>query len=340
MTPLNTQLSTLLPSQLSTLNSQLSARTAFVLGAGLGTRLKALTACRPKPLIPVMNRPLIEYAFDRLLSAGVERLIVNTHWRAERYAEFFAGANYHGAELVFRHESPEILETAGGIWNVRDLLGDEPFLVFNGDILTTLDLAPALAAHRARGNEVTMALRSAGGPLQVALDAASGRVTDIGGRVVAAAGPRFLFTGVYVVSPEFIRRIPPAQKISVVPIFCDMIRAGAQLGGIVLDDGRWWDLGNRESYLAVHRDFAVLPNFQSTPPPWIDSSAQIGADAQFTGATAIGRGSSIGAGARLHDCIVWNGAMVAPGAQLERCIVTDGSRAAGAHSDFDFAPAK
>lgn len=311
-------------------------RTAFVLGAGLGTRLKSLTACRPKPLIPVLNRPLIEYAFDRLLAAGIERLVVNTHWRAERYAEFFPDAKYGAASLAFRHETPEVLETAGGIWNVRDLLGDEPFIVFNGDILTTLPLEPAIAAHAAAGNEVTMVLRSAGGPLQVAFDAAGGRVTDIGGRVDAGAGPRFLFSGIYVVSPEFIRRIPAGKKISVVPIFCDMIREGARLGGLVLDEGQWWDLGNRENYLAVHRELAFLGN---PPAPWIHPTAQIAAGAEITGATAIGAHSRIGADARLHDCLVWNDAEVAAGARLTRCIVTDDSRAEGARVDFDFAPA-
>ena len=306
-------------------------RTAFVLGAGLGTRLKSLTACRPKPLIPVMNRPLIEYAFDRLIGAGVERLVVNTHWRAERYAESFPTGKYRSAELIFRHEAPEILETAGGIWNVRDLLGSEPFIVFNGDILTTLSLEPAIRAHRASGDEVTMVLRSKGGPLQVACDGR--RVTDIGGRVDAAAGPRFLFTGIYLVSPQFIRRIPPGEKISVVPIFCDMIRAGARLGGLVLDDGEWWDLGSREHYLAAHRDLSV-----QTGAPWIHPSTKIAPGAKITGATAIGARSVIGANARLHDCIVWNDAEVAAGAVLERCIVTDGSRAEGTHVDFDFAP--
>ena len=185
-------------------------RTAFVLGAGLGTRLRPLTLRRPKPLIPVVNRPLISYAFDHLRGVGIDRLIVNTHWQAERYAEFFPDGNYGGAELHFRLESPEVLETAGGIWNVRDLLRDEPFIVYNGDIFTDLPLAPALAAHRASGHEVTMVLRSKDGPLQVACDITSGRVTDISGRVDPAAGPRFLFTGIYIVSPEFLRRIPPA----------------------------------------------------------------------------------------------------------------------------------
>jgi mannose-1-phosphate guanylyltransferase len=307
----------------------LKIRTAFVLGAGLGTRLKSLTASRPKPLIPVRNRPLIEYAFDHLLAAGIDRLIVNTHWRADRYAEFFPNGNYAAARLTFRHEAPEVLETAGGIWNVRDLLGDEPFIVFNGDILTTLPLEPAITAHLARRNEVTMVLRSSGGPLQVACDP-QGHVTDIGGRVDAACGPRFLFAGIYVVSPEFVRRIPAGEKISVVPIFCEMIRTGARLGGVLIDEGDWRDLGLRESYLAVHRESA------GAAPPWIAPNARIGAGATITGATAIGAHSTIGAGARLHDCIVWDHADIAPASVLERCIVTDRAHAAGTHIDSDF----
>ena len=167
-------------------------RTAFVLGAGLGTRLKSITARRPKPLIPVANRPLITHAFDHLLGAGVERLVINMHWRSAAYARAFPEPVYRGASLAFRDEQPEVLETAGGIWNVRDLLGTETFFVYNGDILCDLPLDRAVRAHLETGNEVTMVLRSAGGPLQVAFDATSGRVTDIGNRVDATAGPRYL----------------------------------------------------------------------------------------------------------------------------------------------------
>ncbi len=309
-------------------------RTAFVLGAGLGTRLRAITLRRPKPLIPVVNRPLISYAFERLAAAGIDRLVVNTHWQAERYAEFFPDKNYGNAELFFRHEFPEVLETAGGIWNVRDLLRDEPFIVFNGDIFTDLPLAPALRAHRERENEVTMILRSHGGPLQVGCDLASGRVTDIGRPPEHATGPRFLFTGIYIVSPEFIRRIPPATKISVVPIFHEMIRDGAKLGGIVIDDGDWWDLGSREQYLAVHADIAARG---ARSAAWIHATAHVAPDALLTGATAVAAGARIGAGARLHDCIVWENAEVAPDAVLNRCIVTRAARAEGTHTDFDFA---
>jgi NDP-sugar pyrophosphorylase family protein len=307
-------------------------RTAFVLGAGLGTRLKTLTARRPKPLIPVANRPLITYAFDHLLGAGVERFVINTHWHSDGYARVFPERVYRGASLTFRDEQPNVLETAGGIWNVRDLLGDGTFAVYNGDILSELPIERAFRAHFDRGNEVTMVLRSSGGPLQVAFDAASGRVTDIGKLVDAAAGPRFLFTGIYLVNSNFIARIPAATKISVVPIFCDMIRAGAKLGGIVIDDGHWWDLGSREHYLDVHRDLAA----QQTAP-WIDPSAQVAANAQITGTSAIGANARIGEGATLHDCLIWDGAEVAPGARLDRCIVTTGACAAGTHLDLDFA---
>jgi NDP-sugar pyrophosphorylase family protein len=305
-------------------------QTAFVLGAGLGTRLKSLTARRPKPLIPVANRPLITYAFDHLLGAGAGRLVVNTHWRSEAYARFFPEPVYHGVPISFRDERPEVLETAGGIWNVRDLLGPETFFVYNGDIFSDLPLERAVQAHRKMGNEVTMVLRSSGGPLQVAFDAASGRVTDIGGRVDPAAEPRFLFTGIYLVNAEFIARIPAATKISVVPIFCDMIRSGARLGAVVIDEGCWWDLGNRENYLDVHASLAT-----GKSAPWIHPTAQVAPSAVVRGATAIGAGVRIGPDARISDSLIWDGAEIASSTVLDRCIVTDGQRVEGSHSHAD-----
>jgi mannose-1-phosphate guanylyltransferase len=296
-------------------------RQAFVLGAGLGTRLKALTQRRPKPLIPVANRPLITYAFDHLRGAGVEGFVVNTHWHAAAYDQAFPDRSYRDSPVNFRHEWPEVLETAGGLKNAEDLLSTGPFWVYNGDILSTLPLEPALRVHRAAANEVTMILRSHGGPLQVSFDETTGRIGDIGRELDPLSDPRFLFTGIYLVEPAFLTRIPPATKIGVIPIFREMIRAGAKLGGVVIDDGDWWDLGSREQYLAVHQSM--------NGAPWIDSSAQIAPGAQITGATAIGANARIGAGARLRDCLVWEGGEVAPGASLESCIVTTAACASG-----------
>ena len=111
-----------------------------------------------------------------------------------------------------------------------------------------------------------------------------------------------------------------------------MIRAGAKLGGIVLDEGEWWDLGSRSEYLAVHATRAA------ESAPWISPEASISTDAKITGATAIADGAKVGAGAILHDCILWENATVAPGARLTRCIVADGVSADGIHADADFAP--
>ena len=178
-----------------------------------------------------------------------------------------------------------------------------------------------------------MILRSKDGPLQVTLDDSTGRIADIGRRLDPAREPRFLFTGIYLVNPEFLRRIPAATKISVVPIFCEMLREHATLGGIVIDDGHWWDLGTRDQYLGVHR---VISDFRFQISDWVDASAHISPSAKIEGATAIGAGARVGDGAHLRDCLIWENAEVAPGAQLDRCIVTSGARASGAHHDQDF----
>jgi NDP-sugar pyrophosphorylase family protein len=308
-------------------------RNAFVLGAGLGARLRGITARRPKPLIPICQRPLISFAFDHLLQSGITRLVVNMHHCAEQYARFFPDNRYMGTSIAFRHE-PELLETAGGIKNVADLLGGEPFIVYNGDILTDLPLERAVQHHLDCGNEVTLVLRSRDGPLHVSLDEKSGRVMDISRRLGSGWEPRFLFTGLYVVSNAFLARIPPRTMISVIPIFLEMIQAGAQLGGIVVDDGHWRDLGTREQYLEVHRQFAR----DGTPPggQWIHPSAHIEPDAQISGATVVGANSRVGASARLHDCILWEDTEIASDSKLESCIVTAGRRVEGTHANADF----
>src|SRR4029453_17540555 len=104
--------------------------------------------------------------------------------------------------------------------------------------------------------------------------------------------PRFLFTGIYAVQPDFLRRIPAAKRIGIVPILCDMIQEKAKLGGIVIDDGDWFDLGTREKYLAVHRHLAG--------GPWVAETAQVSPGAQVLGATAIGAGARVGDGAQLR----------------------------------------
>jgi NDP-sugar pyrophosphorylase family protein len=308
---------------------------AFVLGAGLGTRLKGLTERRPKPLIPIYGKPLITFAFDRLIAAGITDIVINTHHCHEAYQSAFPEGAYAGARLIFEHE-PVLLETAGGIKNVERHLGGEPFLVHNGDVLTNLPLGKAIGHHRASGNEVTMVLRSSGEPLHVSLD--GGRVVDIAGRLGVTGAKTFLFTGIYVVEPAFLRRIAPRTKISVIPLFMEMIKERGTLGGVVLDEGDWWDLGSRDKYLDVHRELAT-GDFFGDGREWrvpIAPTARVAPDARLAGFIAAGPGAVIEPGAQVTDCILWEGARVLPHSLLNRCIVTSGRTAAGQHAGVDF----
>jgi mannose-1-phosphate guanylyltransferase/mannose-1-phosphate guanylyltransferase/phosphomannomutase len=305
---------------------------AFVLGAGLGERLRPLTAQLPKPLIPFYHRPLICAAFDHAISAGARQLAVNTHHLPEAYAQAFPDSRYDGVPLHFRHEFPDRLETAGGIANVRDLLdGGDPFLVYNGDILTDLPLAPLIEHHHAAGNLVTLALRSTGPALHIALDPTQERIIDIHGKLGTGQHGTHLFTGIYMVSPGFFDWLTPGKKESVIPVFLRLIELGHRVGGLVLDQGSWWDLGNRTSYLDAHLAEASGPRGSGALHPL----AQIHPTATLLGHNIIGPHAVVEAGAVLRDSLLWPHAHVQAGAHLTRTIVRSRITASGRHENAD-----
>ena len=138
-----------------------------------------MTNVLPKPLLPVVNKPLISYAFDLLNGYGVEHILVNTHHLHNRYAETYPEEEYRGCQLQFVLEHPEILDTGGGIANIAPFVREAPFWVFNGDILTDLPLENAAEAHRKSGNLVTLVLRSRGANCNVAWDESTGKIRDL-----------------------------------------------------------------------------------------------------------------------------------------------------------------
>jgi NDP-sugar pyrophosphorylase family protein/aminoglycoside/choline kinase family phosphotransferase len=223
-------------------------RTAFILGAGLGTRLRPLTEKLPKPLLPVGGRPLITYAMDHCLSIGIGRFIVNTHHCAEAYDNAFPGWSRRGMPILFRHE-PVLLDTAGGLKNIEDLLeDDETILVYNGDILSNLPLSQLVAAHAAGGREVTLALRSDGPLRNVCLDA-RGEICDLRDLLGNPGVRRCLFTGIFIVERRFLRRLLPGKVESTIPVFAEMIReAPGSVASVVIDEGSWEDVGDITAY--------------------------------------------------------------------------------------------
>jgi len=298
-------------------------RKAFVLGAGLGTRLRPLTDLLPKPLIPVLNRPLVTWAFDALLAAGATEFIVNTHHLAEAWPKAFPHRNWRGHRIQFVHEHPVVLETGGGIANIAPLVRDDSFWVFNGDILSDVPLAAAERLHLERGNLATLVLRSLGPNPNVTFDPAAGKVRDLRQALGSQPERFYQFTGIYLVHPDFLAYLRPVQE-SVVPAFLRAITEHDRLGGIVIDEGDWWDLGDAEAYLDASAALAQRESFlgQSLAGQRIAPGAQVDPSAVIDGLTVIGEGCTVGPDARLEQCIVWPGATVEAGAHLRRCVIT------------------
>ncbi|PKN86099.1 MAG: hypothetical protein CVU51_07730 [Deltaproteobacteria bacterium HGW-Deltaproteobacteria-1] len=203
--------------------------TAFILGAGLGTRLRPLTENMPKPLLPIGGRPIITYAMEHLRIEGIRRFIVNTHHCAEKYTEAFPEGSWQGIPITFRHE-PVLLDTAGGIKNIEDLIAqDERILVYNGDIITNLPLAPLIDRHFELQTQVTLALRSSGPLLNVNIDS-GGFICDM----------RHTLN-----HPGILGRLSPGHVESIVGPLLSMIQENPQsVGGVLLNEGYWYDVGS------------------------------------------------------------------------------------------------
>ncbi len=223
-------------------------KTAFILGAGLGTRLRPLTESCPKPLLEVRGRPLVTYAMDHLISAGVERFIVNTHHRPNVYLEKFPDRQWRGRPVLFRHE-PILLDTAGGLKNIEDLLGeDEAIFCYNGDIWTDLPLERALRVHNTKRPEATLILRSNGPILNVAVDSQES-ICDIRDSLGNPGVGKYQFTGIYAVETSLLQHIEAEKIESIITVFIERIRnRSGSIVGIVLDDGDWQDIGSPEAY--------------------------------------------------------------------------------------------
>ena len=308
---------------------------AFVLAAGLGTRLRPLTAELPKPLIPIFQKPLVTFALDHLIGVGVNRFVINTHRLPELFQSFFAGCEYADFPTTLVHE-PDLLETGGGIKNAESHFGNEPFLTYSGDILTNVNLQPLIDEHFRRGNDVTLAMRHTGLASAVALR--DHRVVDISNRYGVAGN--FDFANIAVWNSAIFQRIPPRKKISFIPIIGNWIGQGAKVGGVVMNDGNWFNIGSRAEYLEVHRtilrenwkpDFIKMREW----PERIANNAIVDSSAQLRGCTVVGRNCRVGADTILEDTILWPDAEIASQSRLKACIVRSRKKVTGIHRDID-----
>jgi NDP-sugar pyrophosphorylase family protein len=308
---------------------------AFVLGAGLGIRLRPLTDELPKPLIPIFQKPLITFALDHLMGAGVNQFVINTHRYPELFGDFFRRGDYAGRSITLIHE-PKLLETGGGIKNAERDLGTDPFLTYSGDILSDINLQPLIDEHFRRGNDVTLALRETGLASDVALR--DHRVVDIANRYGIAGN--FDFANIAVWNSAVFQRIPPHKKISFIPTIVNWIGEGGKIGGLVMNDGKWFNIGSRREYLDVHRRILRedwKPHYVKTRdwPERIAKSAVVDASVELRGCSVVGEHCRVDAEAILEDTILWPGAQIASQTQLHSCIVRSQKKASGIHRDID-----
>jgi MurNAc alpha-1-phosphate uridylyltransferase len=219
--------------------------TAMVMAAGLGKRMRPLTATRPKPLIEVAGRPLIDHVFDRLRSAGVKRAVVNVHYMADALEAHLA-ARVKGIELVVSDERRALMETGGGIVQARDLIGDVPFLVINSDNLWIDGPTDAIRALAARWDDATMDALLLLVPLaQAHCHAGQGDFRiDPNGRIVGRRVPGkpapFVYTGVQILSPRVIADWPEGPFSTM--LFWERAIAAGRAFGLV-HQGLWFDVG-------------------------------------------------------------------------------------------------
>jgi mannose-1-phosphate guanylyltransferase len=228
-------------------------KTAFILGAGLGTRLRPLTENTPKPLLEIGGYPIITYAMAHLRAVGIKRFIVNTHHCAEKYAGAFPGNNWQSIPITYRFE-PVLLDTAGGIKNIEDLIAeDERIIVYNGDIITNMPIELLIRKHFELNTSVTLALRSTGPLLNVNVDQ-SGFVCDMRHVLKNQGVKSCLFAGIYIVEKSFLKRLTAGKIESIVLPLVEMIKENpCSVGGVVIDDGSWYDVGSLEEYDKLHK---------------------------------------------------------------------------------------
>lgn len=309
---------------------------AILLVGGKGTRLRPLTINTPKPMLPVAGVPFTAHQIARARDAGVTRIVLGTSYKAEVFSEYFGDGSRFGVEMVYRTEV-EPLGTGGAIRYAAEALTaepDAPVLVFNGDVLSGVDLRHLVARHEETDSAVTLYLTRVPDPRAFGLVP-----TDAQDRVLEfrekPTTPEEIVTdqinaGCYVFRRYVIDCIPPDQVVSVErDTFPALLRDGERLTGVV-DDGYWLDLGTPLSFVQGSRDL-VLGKVDSSAVPGptgeslILAGAEVSPEAVVDGGSVIGAGATVAAGAVVSGSVVMPDVAVGPGAQVHDSVVATGA---------------
>jgi NDP-sugar pyrophosphorylase family protein len=323
---------------------------AVILAGGEGTRLRPLTLATPKPVVPVVDRPLLRHQLDLLAGAGVREVVFSVAYRPERVEAVFGDGSAFGFHIRYAVEDTP-LGTGGAVRNAMPLL-DGRTIVLNGDVLTDAALGDVVARHEAEGASATILLTPVPNP------AAYGLVeTDSSGRVLRfLEKPRpeqvttdTINAGIYVLETRVLDLMPAGVNHSIERgFFPALLARGDRVLGPV-HRGYWIDIGTPEKYLQVHRDilnrrFPVPLDGEPRADGIVHPRARVSAAAILDGHFYVGPGCEVEAGARigpdavlvadvrvsagayLRDCVLWRGAEAGPGAEVQGSLVGPGVR--------------
>ncbi len=281
-------------------------------------------------MLPTAGVPFLTHLLSRLPAAGVDHVVLSTSYRAEVFSDHFGAGERLGLEIEYVTEDVP-LGTGGGIRNVADRLRSDDVLVFNGDVLSGVDLPKLVATHRDGGADVTLHLTRVEDPR------AFGSVpTDSDGRVQAflEKSPEPVTdqvnAGCYVFRRPVLEAIPAGRPVSVErETFPGLLAGGATVLGFV-DSTYWLDLGTPATFVRGCADLVlgIAPTAALPGEPGqalVLPGATVAEDAALTGGTTVGAGCTVGAGARLDAAVLFDGAVVAEGASVTRSVVGKGA---------------
>jgi mannose-1-phosphate guanylyltransferase len=304
---------------------------AVVLVGGFGTRLRPLTCHRPKQMLPIVHRPMLDHVVGHLVDHGIDDVVLSLGFRADTFADGYPDGSCAGARLHYAVE-PEPLDTAGAIRFAAEYAGiGDRFLVLNGDVLTDLDITRFVEFHDSRGAEATIALHKVDDPSRYGVVPCDGdgRVLEFVEKPAPGDAPTDLINaGTYVLEPSVLARIDDGRRVSVErEVFPALVRDRSLFA---LDGETYWiDTGTPETYIQAQLD--LTEGLRGEPVPAVAPSARVAGGATVR-RSVIGPDAVVEAGARVEGAVVLAGATVRAEAVVEGSIVGFGAEvAAGAH---------
>lgn len=295
----------------------------MILAAGLGTRMRPLTLDVAKPVLPVLNRPLLHWTLEMLAAHGVGEAMINLHYLPRTVRAAVGDGRAFGIDVSYSYER-EILGTGGGPRKVRRWIGDEPLLLLNGDVVFDFDLTAMRRRHERSGAPATLALIPNPDPRHYSpvITGPDGHVRSLAGLPRRAKGTVSMFTGVHILDPALLGRLPPGPSDTVRQLYGPLIAEGRPPLGMRMR-GPWYDLSSPSLYLASHQSL-LASRFRGArrgsvihPEARVDPRARVGR-------SVVGRGTVIAGGAEVRGSVLWDRVKVGRDAVVEDSILATG----------------